>query len=498
MQKTDSTIKTPVVRPPVVVVMGHIDHGKTTLLDYIRKANVTKKEAGGITQHTGAYEVLHNDKRITFIDTPGHAAFSEMRSRGARIADVAVLVVAADDSIMPQTKEALAAIDEAKIPFVVAINKIDKPNADTERVKRDFMQGNIFLEGQGGTVPWVAISAKEGKGVDQLLETILLMAEIEELSMDTEKFASGIVIESHLDSKRGNAATLLLQDGTLRIGNFVVAEKSVSKVRIMEDFSGGRIDLAEPSSPVVVVGFDSLPPVGVLWNSFENQKTALATFTEDGVKQTALERFGGTTEGEKKHVTINMVIKSNTEGAASALKDEIAKLASELVSIVFLRVGAGEISDDDIKIAASGSQSFILAFHTQIANSAKELADRLGVSVVSSDIIYEIIDKIKIKVAEAEPKIDSDIIVGKVKILKVFSAKGYKQVIGGRVLEGTLSKGNLCEIVRRENVIGNGSVENLQSGKVDVNQVGVDSEFGAVVASKEKIAPGDELILRAR
>ncbi len=510
-------------RPPIVVVLGHIDHGKTTLLDYIRKSTVAQKESGGITQHIGAYEVTviphavrafgsetqarrddSVEHRITFIDTPGHEAFSKMRSRGATVADIAVLVVAADDGVKPQTKEALSAIQEAKIPYVVAINKIDKPNADPERAKNELAGEEVFLEGRGGTVPSVLISAKEGTGVDQLLETILLLADLETLEANSEDTASGVVIESHVDSRRGTTSTLLVRNGTLKKGEYVVAGEAISKIRILEDFRGKPIESAGPSSPVVVVGFDKIPHVGFEFKTRMSQKEAEAEVEKNKksadqkknqptASQQNTDMPGDISENRSPASILGLIIKSDTAGSVEAIEHEIEKIKGEGFIIKFLRKDAGDVLEDDVKLASSGKAGLIIAFRVGIKSGVIDLAERNGVEIKKFDIIYEITDFLKEKIESILPPIRTKEIIGKVKILKIFGGEAKNQIIGGRVLEGILKKGARFSIVRRSTVIGEGKIENVQSGRVTVSEIEKNKEFGALTNSSINIAEGDGL-----
>lgn len=480
--------------------MGHIDHGKTTLLDTIRKSSVALHESGGITQHIGAYEVEHEGKRITFLDTPGHEAFTQMRSRGATVADVAILIVAADDGVKPQTREALSAILAAGIPYCVAINKVDKPAADVERVKNDLAQEEVYLEGRGGTVPAVEISAKQGTGIDQLLETILILSELEDLSANPRTFAVGVVIESHRDPKRGITSTLLVTDGTLKKSEYVVAGIALAKTKIMEDHAGKAVDQAGPSTPVVVVGFDELPSVGSAVKTFFSQKEAIAfqrqqkelirTEAEKQQKKVSL----GAPEN-KQDVTIALIIKGDTEGSCEAIEHEVAKIKGEGFRIKVLKSQAGDVSLDDVGLAASGKHSAVIAFKVGVSGDAKELSEKQGVSIGTCDIIYEIPTFLKTMIEELLPPVVDRKEIGRVKVLKIFKADTKTQVIGGRVIEGAIRKESRFALARRDTVIGEGTVENLQSGKMNASEVGEKQEFGALVRPSVSVVVDDTLIL---
>ena len=479
-------------RPPIVVVMGHIDHGKTTLLDYIRKTEVALGESGGITQHIGAYQVNHNGKPITFIDTPGHESFSKMRSRGARVADIAILVVAADDSVKPQTKESILTIREAKIPFVVAINKIDKESADVERVKNDLSAEEVFLEGRGGNVPYAEISAKTGLGVPELLETILLMSEMEDLKSDPEKLAEGVVIESHHDSKRGATATILIRDGHIKKGGHIAAGDTVAKIKILEDFAGKSIESALPSDPVLVVGFSGIPQIGSEFKVFDSQKEAVEFSDSLSQSKKAKIRFE-VSSGDVKKPEIGIIIKSDTEGSGEAIAGELEKLRRDFFELKILRTGAGDVSEDDIKLASSSQNPLILAFKVKIKPETKELCEKLGVKISKFDIIYEVYDSVKNEIEDILPPEVKISITGKAKILKTFGESGKGQIVGGKVTEGLIQKGSKFSLIRRINKIGEGKIENLQVGKVNADKVEKGSEFGTKVFSSIGIVPGDEL-----
>ena len=480
-------------RPPVVVVMGHIDHGKSTLLDYIRKTNVVGEEAGGITQRLSAYEVEHTTKegatkRITFLDTPGHEAFQSMRSRGASVADVAILVVSAEDGVKAQTLEALSTIRESGIPYLVAINKIDKPNANIDRVKIELSEHEVYLEGMGGTVPCVPISAKIGTGVDELLDVALLAAELEELTGDSEKPAEGVVIEAHVDTKKGISATLIITDGTLRSGSYVVAGEAYAPVRIMENFLGKSIKEASFSSPVRVIGFSNTPAVGSPFTTVASKREAEALATS----QTHVKASGKIPEEEGRMV-IPVIIKADALGAIDAIEHELGKLDSERIRVRILHAGIGSISEGDVKLASGRGDTIIIGFNASVDARAKELAERTGITIATFDIIYKIAEWFAEAAKERTPKVRTEEVLARVKVLKVFSTAKGVTLMGGRVESGKVSEGDQVKVLRRDLEIGRGSVVSLQQGKSTVRYVEEGTEFGAQVKLKEEPAPGDYL-----
>ena len=487
-------------RPPIVVVMGHIDHGKSSLLDYIRKTNIVDKESGGITQHLSAYEVSHAVKtgvadRITFLDTPGHQAFSKMRSRGANVADIAILVVSAEDGVKEQTKEALRAILDAKIPYIVAINKIDKPNANIERTKQNLAENEIYLEGFGGDVPFVPISAKVGTGVPELLDMLLLVTEMENLTGDSTIPASGIVSEAHIDTKRGTSATLIITNGTLKKGLFIVAEGSSAPVRAIENFLGKQVAEASFSSPIQITGFDVLPPVGATFHSYPTKKeaeSAQATLREtrekEGVKVSAR-----TIPLAPDALIVPIVLKSDVGGTLEAIEKEIGKIERERVLIKIIAKGVGAIGENDAKLAAGAPGAIIIGFHTKVERSAVDVAERFEITIKTFDIIYELSEWLEGELDKRTPKVIGEELVGTLKVLKTFSSTKHKQVIGGKVTLGHLELGAQVKIMRRDTEIGRGKIVELQSQKIATKTVDEGSECGMMVEAKIEIVPGDIL-----
>jgi translation initiation factor IF-2 len=476
------------MRPPIVVILGHVDHGKTTLLDFIRKTHIAEQETGGITQHIGAYEIEHNDKKITFIDTPGHEAFSAMRSRGAKVADIAVLVVAADEGVKPQTKEAILHIKKSGIPSIIAINKMDKPGADPEKVKRELVKNDIVIESLGGRVPCVEISAKSGKGIEDLLELILLVAEMENLRGDIKKSGEGVVIESCLDSQRGPTATLLLRDGILKEGDVVGTASALGKVKILEDFQKKQIKEAGPSKPAVVVGFSGLPQVGEKFKVYQNFEQAQAYIEKKEKKR----KEGGAAVLEPGKQILNIVVKADAAGSLEALEGILADLPQEKVCLRILKSGVGEISEDDIKLAKS-AKGYVVGFRVKISSAAQRLAERDRIKIMNFEVIYELAQAVRQLMEKVLEPEQVRKVLGKVKILAVFQTEKNRQVIGGRVTEGEIKRRALAEIIREGERMGRGKIVNLQKNKKDTERVIKGEECGLLYQGEKIIEKGDVL-----
>ncbi|MEY4747522.1 MAG: translation initiation factor translation initiation factor [Candidatus Parcubacteria bacterium] len=486
-------------RPPIVAVLGHVDHGKSTLLDYIRKTNTVSREAGGITQHVAAYEVDHLSKdtgaakRVTFIDTPGHAAFSAIRARGASVADIAILVVAADDGVKAQTLEALRQINDAKTPFVVAINKIDKPTANVERAQASLMEHGVYLEKLGGDIPWCAISAKTGQGVDELLDLVLLVAEIGQFSANRSVSARGYVLEAHRDQKRGIAATLVITDGTLTSGMSVLAGRAISPVRIMEDHRGKSIKEASFSTPVTLVGFDELPEAGETFVSFRNKSEAELARPAPIPPRNILPK-SGQSEEETGPFVLPVIIRADTTGSLEAIAHEITKLGDEYKKVSLVQSGIGSISENDINAALAGTAAAVVAgFHVDVDPIARSLARERGVRIETFDIIYKLTERITELLDEAAPKRRVEEVVGRAKVLKQFSARKGLTTIGGKMLEGFLARRGTVRVLRRGEMLGTGKVATIQANKENVDRVEIDREFGAQIESGFEVAQGDVL-----
>ncbi len=482
-------------RPPIVTVVGHIDHGKSTLLDYIRQTAVVAGEAGGITQHLSAYQATHKNATgehlITFLDTPGHEAFAAMRSRGLRVADVAILIVSSEEGAKPQTLEALKLIQEAKIPFVVAFTKIDKPASNLERAKLSMLEHQIFLEGMGGDVPWVAVSGKTGVGIPELLDLILLAAELEGVSANASLPGRGLVIESHVDPKRGSTATLMVQDGTLMSGEFVVAGPALPPVRIMENFLGKPIKSAAPGTPVRIVGFTTLPQIGDEWHAVETKKEAEAEIAASRMPR----NISAKTEEVEGTVVLPLVIKTDVSGVGEAVVHELEKLPKDTkleVRVVSRSVGA--ITESDVKVAGAGkTPGIIIGFNVKLEAPARELAERMGVTVETFDVIYKLAEWLGAEAEKRRPRMQIDELIGAAKVLKFFSNAKGRVVIGGRVEEGFLAEHAEVKVLRRDLELGRGKITSLQTQKTQVKKVEQGQEFGAQLKLDIEPAPGDRI-----
>lgn len=472
--------------------MGHIDHGKSTLLDFIRKSNVVAGEAGGITQHLSAYVVEHTTKdgakeHITFLDTPGHAAFQQMRLRGADVADVGILIVSAEDGVKPQTLEALASIKAANIPFIVAINKIDKPGADLARTQSSLIENEIYIEGMGGDIPWIAISAKAGTGVPELLDLVILAADLSELTGDTNAPAEGVVIEGFMDVKRGTTATLIIENGTLRSGSFVVSGSSFAPVRIMEDFTGKNIREAGLSEPVGVVGWNGVPKVGSRFVTVGTKKEA-----EVLTQAVAAAKTKGTKFERTELPTVPILIKADVLGTLDAIRHELDTFKSDRISVKVIDATVGDITVNDVQMVSATKDAIIVGFNVKVVRAAADLAERIGVEIDTFSIIYELSEWLETALKNRTPKREEEVKSGRAKILKLFSIQKNLHVLGGRVEEGTLKIGQQVRIIRRDIDIGHGTLTNLQQSKSDVQAV-IEGEFGMQITTKFNIAAGDQI-----
>ena len=484
------------VRPPVVVIMGHVDHGKSTLLDYIRKSNIVDSEAGGITQHISAYEVsIKDDKNenrlITFLDTPGHEAFSKMRTRGAKTADIAILVVSAEDSIKAQTLEAYNTIIESKVPYIVAINKIDKPNANVEKVKMDLVEKGIYLEGLGGNIPYVLISAKTGEGIKDLLDMIILVSDLEELTGDPQKNATGIIIEAKCDPRRGISAISVIKDGTLKSGMFVACGDAIVTTRIFENFLGKPIKEATFSSPIRLSGFEKMPEVGSIFESFNTKKEA-ELYVEKNVTASMSKGVGVPTISIGSKI-IPIIIKTDVMGSIEAIEKEICKLNTSEISFKIIGRGVGAINESDLKMGNVNKESIIVGFNTNLESGARDLNETLKVNIETFSIIYKLIDWLKELVETRRPRLETIEVIGSLKVLKTFGSTKGKHVVGGKVTVGRIAQGGTVRIIRRDFEIGTGKIVELQTNKLKVKEILEGSDCGLQVETKIDVAPGDVL-----
>ena len=489
-------------RAPIVTVMGHVDHGKTSLLDYIRKTNVIAGESGGITQHIGAYNVkLENGQRITFLDTPGHEAFTAMRARGAQVTDIAIIVVAADDDVMPQTKEAIAHAQAAGVPMIIAINKVDKPNANPDKIREQLSAMNVLVEEWGGNVQAQEISAKFGNNVELLLEKVLLQAELLELKSNPNKQASGVVIEAALDKGRGYVATMLVQNGTLTVGDYVLAGKNHGKVKAMLDERGRQMEKAGPSIPVTILGLDGAPTAGDKFRVFADEKEAktIANKREQLQREQSIRT--------KKHLTLdeigrrialgdfkelNIILKGDVDGSVEALSDQLQRLSTEEIQVNILHKGVGQITESDILLAAA-SDAIVIGFNVRASVNAKDIADKEEVEIRTYSIIYKAIDEVKEAMEGLlSPEIQEQV-VGNVEIREVFRISKVGSIAGCMVLTGKVTRNSKIRLLRDGIVKFDGELESLKRYKDDVKEVTKGYECGLNLKGYNDIEVGDIL-----
>jgi translation initiation factor IF-2 len=488
------TLQGATTRQPVIAVLGHVDHGKSSLLDYIRKTNIVDGEAGGITQRISAYEVEYKlpkgeIKPITFLDTPGHAAFQGMRERGVEIADIAILIVSAEDGVKAQTLEAWKTIDARKLPYLVAINKIDKPGADVQKTKNSLVENGIYIEGYGGDIPCVEISAKKGTGIDSLLETLLLLVDMNELKASLDTDATGYVLESFVDQKRGISATLVLKDGTLSSSGAIVASTALSPIRIIEDFAGRPVRNPHAGQPIKVTGFDEIPPSGAIFMSSSDKKLMekLQEETKSSIKKSVLDpRIY-----RNARVVIPVIIKADSLGTLDAVTHELKKRETDDIKIKIIAEGVGNITEGDIMLASSDEKTVIIGFATKLEAKARDQAERFSVVPQLFDIIYKLSEWFDTLVEDRLPYEEKETIIGTLKILKTFSSQKDKHVIGGRVETGRIENGALVRIIRRGVELGKGRVVELQSQKIKASSVLEGNECGLMVETKIEMIPSD-------
>jgi translation initiation factor IF-2 len=492
-------------RPPVVTIMGHVDHGKTSLLDAIRETEVVAGEAGGITQHIGAYQVHHSDKTITFLDTPGHAAFTAMRARGAKVTDVAVIVVAADDGVMPQTKEAIDHARAADVPILIAVNKIDKDGAQPDRVRNELASDGLNPEEWGGDTVYCDVSAKTKEGLDNLLDMIILVSDLEELGANPEAPASGTVIESQLDPGRGPVVSVLVQRGTLQVADAVVAGPQWGRVRAMQDFMGDRVESAGPGMPVEVLGFDGVCEAGEFVQAVENDRRARQLAQERGnrLKTEALARrqarkvslaevFARSEEGEIKE--LNIVLKADVAGSLGALQDEIAKVPQEKVSINVIHAQTGGINESDVMLA-SASDAVIIGFNVRPLSDARRAAETEGVDVRTYSVIYKVTEDLRAALEGMLDAVEVEETIGEAEVLQTFKASRVGNIAGCVVNEGKVTRDASVRLIRDGTVVWTGRIGSLRRFKDDVSEVEAGQECGVVLDGYPDVKEGDVLEL---
>ena len=489
-------------RPPVVCVMGHVDHGKTSLLDAIRNTNVIDKEAGGITQHIGAYVVNVKGETITFLDTPGHEAFTAMRMRGANATDIAILVVAADDGVMPQTVEAISHAKAAGTEIIVAVNKIDKPSANVERVKQELTEYELIAEDWGGSTVFVPVSAKSGEGIEELLEMVLLTSEVLELKADPNRNARGLVIEAELDKGKGPVATVLVQKGTLRVGDAIAAGSAYGKVRAMMDDRGRRVKEAGPSTPVEILGLNDVPNAGEVFVGCENDKEA-RSFAETFISQNKVKLLDDTKSkmslddlfsqiqaGNLKE--LNIIVKADVQGSVEAIKQSLVKLSNDEVVVKIIHGGVGAINESDVSLA-SASNAIIIGFNVRPDATAKETAERENVDVRLYRVIYNAIEDVEAAMKGLLDPVFEEKVLGHAEVRQTFKASGVGTIAGSYVLDGVFERGCSARVIRDGVVVFEGALASLRRFKDDVKEVKAGYECGFVFEKFNDVKEGDQV-----
>ena len=484
-------------RPPVITVLGHVDHGKTSLLDAIRVTNVTAREAGGITQHIGAYQIEHNGRKVTFLDTPGHEAFTAMRARGAQVTDVAVLVVAADDGVQPQTVEAISHVKAAKVPIVVALNKIDRPDANPDQVKAQLAEHGVTIEDYGGDTPLVPVSAKTKQGIEDLVEVIMLVADVAELKADPDRPAIGRVIEAHLDKGRGPVATVLVQTGTLERGDLVVAGTTFGKVRAMVDDKGKNIGRAEPSRPAEILGLPEVPEAGDVIRVVPDEKSAKALVARNARERagsataerpaTLDEMFAQVKEGKAKE--LKLVLKADVQGSLEAIKGALAKVPQDEVALSVIHDAVGDITESDLTLAAA-SGAVVIGFNTKMEAPARRVADSTNVDVRQYKVIYELLDDVqKALTGLLEPEMVESTL-GHAEVRQIFTS-GKTTIAGCMVVDGVVRRGAQARLLRGGTAVYDGRIATLRRIKDDVREVNAGLECGIVLENNNDVQVGD-------
>ena len=486
----------PVPRPPVVTVMGHVDHGKTRLLDAIRQTNVVEGEAGGITQHIGAYQIEVQGRKITFLDTPGHEAFTAMRARGAQVTDIAIIVVAADDGVMPQTKEAIDHVRAARVPMIVAINKVDKPDANPDRVKQELADNKVLIEEYGGDVIAVAVSAKQRTGIDELMEMVLLIADLQDLKANPDRDAIGTIVESKVDKGRGNVATVLVQTGTLKVGQIVSVGRTWGRVRALNNAAGTRVKQAEPASAVEIIGLQGLPEAGDILRVVADEKTARdageaadrVAAGADGQKVSSLEDISAQIK-DSEVAELRVVLKTDVQGSMGAIRHSLERLNTTEVRINILREGAGDINESDINLA-SASDAVVIGFNTKLDPGAQRSVDATGVDVRIYDVIYKLIDDIGLALSGLlTPKLVEQV-EGHAEVRMVIKAGRAGNVAGSYVTDGRIVRGGQVRLFRAGQLLTETRITSLKRFKDDVREVATGFECG-IGLDADDIVEGD-------
>ena len=485
-------------RPPVVVVLGHVDHGKSSLLEAIRDFKITNKESGGITQHIGAYEIEEKGKKITFIDTPGHEAFSAMRARGAQVADIALLVVDAAQSVQPQTKEALTAIKMAEIPMIIVLNKMDMPTADPEKVKRELSKLNIIVESMGGDIPSIKVSAKEKTGIEELLEMILLVADMRELKSEIGVPSEGLIIESYMDSFKGPIATVIVKKGILRKKDIIATDLALAKIKSLQDFQGRDIQEAHPSQPAIILGFEKVPAVGEKFKNYKTVEEAQEKLKKEEPKRELSPTVLG---GDSDKKILNIILKGDVFGSLEAIEGVLKNLPQDKVVLRILKSEVGDINETDAK-TADMSKAIIIGFRVKIGPAVLQLLKKdilntrpdKKIKIKTFDIIYELIQEVR---QGMERSLDSEVVykeLGRIKTLLVFWGEKNRQIVGGKIIDGEFKKGLNLNILRDEEKVGAGRIINLQRDKKDVEKLKKGDEAGILFEGNVKIEKGDILV----
>lgn len=489
-QRTAKTI----TRPPVVVVMGHVDHGKTKLLDAIRETNVVDQEAGGITQHIGAYQVTTHDRLITFLDTPGHEAFKAMRSRGGQIADVAILVVAADDGLQPQTLESIAVIQKEKLPFIVAINKIDKEGADIDRVKQQLSELNLVPEDWGGTTICQPISAKQKTGINEILDLVLLVADLNDLKADDTGAAVGTIIESHIDKSEGPVATVLVQAGTLNIGDLFIVGSVSGKIKTLKDWLGRDVRLALPATPIKILGLKQIPAIGEILEVLTDKKDFKAKNKNLNTYKTSSTtiHYNNQSEDLDSENILNLIIKSDVLGSAEAIEEALNKIAVEGTRAKVIKKGLGQLTEADV-LNAESAKALLIGFHIKENKALHNLADDKHVTILYFDIIYKLLEEIERRLKNLKTKKTIHKLLGKLEVLAIFKTNKKSMIIGGKVVSGKIAKPAKIKLLRNNEIETIGELGSLQAGKVDVTEVAQGQEAGLEFIGEPIIQVGDTL-----